>query len=143
MWQYPLPPRAYRMFKFMPAEYNKSMSYFTSLVSRLPTVGATDLILTLHRASKTTPDAPPKSTPEYQAEVTETVREICKAAKRVGVDVHLRQAAKNEDYIPGGSADTGAMLSWVNSVGVDNLLVAPQTGLLLKHNRYDAGLLNR
>jgi hypothetical protein len=34
-------------------------------------------------------------------------------------------------------------MSWVNSVGVDNLVVAPQTGLLLKHNRYDAGLLKR
>eukprot|EP01050_Picozoa_sp_SAG11_P037550 SAG11_NODE_14862_length_597_cov_1.050201_1_plen_96_part_10 len=55
---YPLPPGSYRMFKYMPAEYNKSMAYFLSVVERMPLIGATDLLLTLHRASKTTPDAP-------------------------------------------------------------------------------------
>ena len=123
------------MFKFMPVEYNKSIAYFMDLVSKLPVVGAKDLILTLHRASKTSPDQPPAATPEYEAEVTDTVRQICAAASIVGVGVHLRQAAKNEDYIPGGSGNVNAMLDWINTVAMDNVQVVPQTGLLLKHNR--------
>ena len=123
------------MFKFMPVEYNESMTYFLSLVRQLPVLGAKDLILSLHRASKTSPNAPPAATPEYEAEVTDTVRQICEAASAVGVGVHLRQAAKNEDYIMGGSGNVSAMLDWIDTVAVNNLQVAPQTGLLLKHNR--------
>ena len=53
--------------------------------------------------------------------------------------MHLRQAPKNDDFIAGGSADAGgAMLGYVKEIGADNMRVALQVGLLLKHSRSPA-----
>ena len=125
---FPYPPRSFRMYRYMPAEYNKSMEMFMDVIDKLPVIGSTDLIITLH--------INPPTSPNVASDIQDTVGIICAAAKRHGATVHLRQAPKNDDFISGGSSDAGqTMAQYVKKIDADNLRVAPQVGLLLKHNR--------
>jgi hypothetical protein len=126
---FPYPPRSFRLYKYMPAEYNASMRMFLDVIGKLPAIGAKDMIMTLHRK--------PPTTPNVFADMEDTVKMICAAAKQnAGATVHLRQAPKNDDYLgASASADAGqTLLAWAEKLGQDNLRVALQTGLLLKNN---------
>lgn len=127
---FPYPPRSFRLYKYMPREYESSMAMFLDVIGKLPAIGSRDLVMTLHQNPPTSPNVP--------EDMLETVRAIARAAMQHGATVHLRQAPKNDDIMGSdASSDAGeTMLSWVSQLGSDvqNVKVALQTGLLIKHS---------
>eukprot|EP01052_Picozoa_sp_SAG31_P002029 SAG31_NODE_68_length_28153_cov_23.647717_11_plen_778_part_00 len=123
---FPYPPRSFRMYKYMPAEYNASMSMFLDVVAKLPAIGSTDLILSLHQQ--------PPTSPHVDEDIQETLRTICIAASKHKATVHLRQAHKNDNFFASDDAGAAA-LEYVKKIGVANLRIALQTGMLLENNR--------
>ena len=106
---FPYPPRSFRLYTYMPAEYNKSMAMFMDVLQKLPAIGATDILLTLHQS-------PPGNQPtsaQVAADVAASIKQICVVAAKHRVTVHLRQAFKNDNMIPSESLYSTAQFCFV------------------------------
>jgi hypothetical protein len=104
-------------------DYAASREAIAGVIAKMPLLGATDLMLSLHRVPENN-----ITEQETWAGFEKTLREICKSAAERGVTVHLRQSlGKPPETLTAAAA-------FVRKVGAPNLRIAPSTALLIaKH----------
>eukprot|EP01051_Picozoa_sp_SAG22_P009135 SAG22_NODE_740_length_7513_cov_2.826409_4_plen_617_part_00 len=123
---HPYPPVAFRLFDYLPAEYNKSLAFFEDVISKLPDLGARDLVMSLH-------PRPEAGELNVVVSVQRTLAFIASSAAKVNATVHLRQCFKNEYLVPGGIRDGGQKLAaYAGAINATNLRVAASTAFMVQ-----------
>ena len=109
-----------------PLEYEESMTAIHDVLTKMPLMGARDLILSLHRTPENN-----ISHEETLNSFCQTLKRICAKAERETIVVHLRLTPKR----PVTMAEAEEFLSRVQA---SNLRIAPSIGLLT-HQRVKPG----
>ncbi len=101
------------------AEFARSTSTLTQLMNKMASIGARDLILSLHRTPENN-----FSWEQTRASFVSTLRLLCQQAASLKITVHLRISLK-------AMPEPSAMVALVEEVGLPNLRLAPSLALLL------------
>jgi len=110
------------MLDNIPWKYPINMEKIITVLKNMNIIGSSSLILSLHRS----PENNFNDALTY-ASFVQTVQFICGEANNLGITVHLRHTAKNFWKI----GDLNLTAQFVDAVGVENLFIVPNTGLLL------------
>ncbi|MFN7998827.1 MAG: hypothetical protein U0Q18_34705 [Bryobacteraceae bacterium] len=109
-----------RLVDNLPEHYQASMAAVEDVLSKMPPVGATDLILPLHRIPENN-----VTDEETWASFETTVRSICSNAAAKGITVHLRTGLEKPPHTIQEAVD------FVRRVGAKNLKIAPNLASLI------------
>lgn len=108
----------FRLLDNYDVEYKRSMSGIADVISKMPSLGAHDLILTLHTG------AGYFSKEEHWKRFAITLKDLCRQAHDMGVTLYLRNAT-------GKLGTLDELLGLIDRVGASNLKLAVATGPLL------------
>ncbi len=109
-----------RLINNVPDDYTASRAAISGVIAKMSTLGAEDLLLSLHRVPETNSTAE-----ETRAGFVVSVREICAQAHEKGIIVHLRMT-------PNGAHDLTYALAMIKDVNAPNLRLAAPVAMLHK-----------
>jgi len=109
-----------RLVNNVAEDYSASMAAIDDVIDKMPSLGARDLIVCLHRQPENN-----MSAEDWRASLTESLRAICVRAGERGVTVHLRVT---QGRVPGS---LGEAIGFMDMVGRPELRLAPSVALVL------------
>jgi len=111
-----------RLVNNIAPEYQSSMDTIRGVLAKMQSIGAHDLLLSLHKPVENN-----ITLPDTWRAFEDSVREICRDATSRQINVYLRFGSGNK--LPG---DLDEALQFIQKVGAQNLSLAPSTALLLE-----------